>query len=438
MENKKRNIALTVWVNLCRFILATTFLFSGFVKANDPMGTVYKIQEYFEAWQWLGMVNGWVPYLIAYGMAIVEFTLGIYMLFGIRKRIASVGLLLMMALMTPLTLWLAVKNPISDCGCFGDALVLTNWETFWKNVVLLLAALSVFRWQHKIIKLVSPRVDWLVSLYSFVYIIFFVFYTLHYLPVFDFRPYHIGMNIAEGMKIPEGEKPTTYETRFIYEKEGVQQEFGIDNFPTDSTWTFVDSKTTVKEKGYEPPIHDFSVVEMASGEDITDSILHGRGYTFLLVSPWLGKADDSAMDEINSIYDYSVEHHYRFLCVTASTEKEIAQWQENTGAEYPFAMMDAITLKTMIRTNPGLMLLKDGTIINKWGYHSLPSESELAQPLEKSALGKINDKTFRRKMADVILLFILPLGLLTLVDLLWLGWKIKRRNKQQKQENEMQ
>lgn len=187
---------------------------------------------------------------------------------------------------------------------------------------------------------------------------FFTFFCFRYLPVFDFRPYHVGADIVKGMSIPAGEKPTVYETIFIYSKNGKEQEFTIDNFPTDSTWTFVDSKTRVKEKGYEPPIHDFSITSLETGEDLTEDILQSDQYTFLLVSPWLKQADDSGMDLINEVYDYSVEHGYRFLCLTASSEQDIMEWQENTGAEYPFALMDEITLKTMIRSNPGLMLLK--------------------------------------------------------------------------------
>ena len=152
------------------------------------------------------------------------------------------------------------------------------------------------------------------------------------------------------MEIPEGEKPSVLETVFIYAKEGKEQVFTIDNLPGDTTWTFVDSKTIVKEKGYEPPIQDFHIVSQEDGLELTDTILGDDNYTFLLVAPWLERADDSSMDLINEVYDYSVEHGYRFLCLTASGDEAIAAWQENTGAEYPFALADEITLKTMIRS----------------------------------------------------------------------------------------
>lgn len=433
MENKFLHKATVIWSNVCRFLLAVVFLFSGFVKANDPLGTVYKVQDYLEAWGLQSLSAGYVPYLAAMLCALFEFILGIYLFFGIRRRVAPLLALLMMAFMTPLTLWLAIANPISDCGCFGDAVVLTNWETFFKNIVLLIAAISVFKWRRHIFNLVTTKVDWLISLYSILFIIFFMLFCLRYLPVFDFRPYHVGADIIKGMTIPEGEKPTEYETIFIYSKDGKEQEFTIDNFPTDSTWTFVDSKTRVKEKGYEPPIHDFSITSLETGEDLTDDILHSDQYTFLLVAPWLKQADDSGMDLINEVYDYSVEHGYRFLCLTASSEQDIIDWQENTGAEYPFALMDEITLKTMIRSNPGLMLLKKGVVLRKWSVSNLPDEYQLNAPLEKLPFSTWNPKTNVHKVVEVTGWFLGPLLLLTVIDLIWL--RIKSRKKKKEEEN---
>lgn len=422
---------MVVWANFCRFLLAFVFTFSGFIKANDPLGTVYKIEDYLEAWGILELMPGALIYLAAMLMGVVEFTLGVYLLFGIRRRMASSLVLFLMAVMTPLTLWLAVANPVSDCGCFGDAVILTNWETFAKNVVLLVAAVSVFKWRRTVVGLVTGKVDWLVALYSTVFIVIYTFFCIDRLPVFDFRPYHIGADIRKGMEIPEGETPTTYETTFIYAKNGVEKEFTIDDFPSsDSTWVFVDSRTRIKEKGYEPPIHDFSIMAQEDGTDLTDEVLDDEGYTFLLVAPQLSEADDSNIDLINEVFDYSMEHGYRFLCVTASTDEDIATWQENTGAEYPFALMDDITLKTMIRSNPGLMLLKKGVVVNKWGDGSLPDEYRLNAPLEKLPIGQLNRKTVSHKIAEVVMWFVVPLLTLTLCDLAWLNYRNRKAKKE--------
>lgn len=437
MENKRLHIAVLVWTNFCRFLLALVFTFSGFVKANDPLGTVYKITDYLEAWGIVDLVPNALVYLASMLMGMVEFTLGIYLLFGIRSRIASSLVLLLMSVMTPLTLWLAIENPISDCGCFGDAIVLTNWETFGKNIVLLLAAISVFKWRKQIFQLVTSKVDWLVALYSTVFIVFYTFFCISKLPVFDFRPYHVGADIRKGMEIPKGKKPTTYETTFIYAKDGVEKEFTIDNFPSsDTTWVFVDSRTRVKEKGYEPPIHDFSIVSQEDGTDLTDVILDDENYTFLLVSPRLSTADDSNIDLINEVYDYSLEHGYRFLCVTASSDEDIAMWQEYTGAEYPFALMDDITLKTMIRSNPGLMLLKKGIVINKWSDGDLPDEYQLNASLENLPIGQLNRKTVIHKIVEVVAWFVAPLLLLTLSDLAWLNYRNRKMKQKEKGKEE--
>ena len=333
MENKHLHTILAVWINLCRFLLAGVFIFSGFVKVNDPYGFAYKIQDYLEAWGLLQITPQFAPYIGSMAMGILEFTLGVYLLFGIHRKAVCTLFLLLMAFMTPLTLWLAIANPISDCGCFGDAVILTNWETFGKNVVLLIAAITVFRWRGTgIKKLVTEKVDWLIALYTVVFALLFSIYCVRELPLFDFRPYYIGMDIKRGMEIPEGEKPTVYETTFIYEKDGVEKEFTIDNFPSDSAWTFVDAETRVKEQGYEPPIQDFHIVLQEDGTDVTEEVLDDDNYTFLLISPQLRNADESGMDLINEVYDYSMEYGYRFLCVTASPDEDIAVWQDNTGA----------------------------------------------------------------------------------------------------------
>ena len=430
MESKQLHSIIGIWTNACRFLLAAVFIFSGFVKAVDPLGTQYKIQDYLEVFGWAASVPAFLPFLASVLQAMVEFCLGVYLLFGIRRRMTTLFVVLIMGVMTPLTLWLALSNPISDCGCFGDAVTLTNWETFGKNVLLLIAAVSVFKWGNRITPLVTKRFDWLVAMYTFLYISGMTLYCYRELPVFDFRPYHIGADIRKGMEIPEGEKPTVYETRFILQKDGVEKEFTLENYP-DSTWTFVDSKTMVKEQGYEPPIHDFSIIRQEDGEDITDEVLDDDNYTFLLVAHQLSQADDSTIDLINELYDYSVEHGYQFYCLTSSPDSDIEDWQERTGAEYPFCLMDDITLKTMIRSNPGLMLLKNGVVINKWSVNSLPDEYVLTDSLDKLELGKQKQESDLQTIGYVLLWFILPLMMVLCVDILVVRRREKQRLRQQ-------
>lgn len=418
---------MRVITTICRFVLAVVFIFSGFVKAVDPLGTKYKIQDYIEAFGWSAFMPDFVPFLASVLLGIMEFCLGVYLFFGIRRIIAPRAVALVMALMTPLTFWLALDNPVSDCGCFGDALVLSNWETFWKNVVLLIMALIVLRWRKYISPLVTVRFDWVIALYGFLYIFAMLVYSYRELPVFDFRPYHVGANIREGMEVPEGKKPTVYETLFVLEKDGEEKVFSLDNYP-DSTWTFVDSKTVVKEKGYEPPIQDFSVVRMEDGEDVTEQILSDKGYTFLLVSHQLDRADESAIDLINELYDYCLMYGYGFYALTSSGDEDIQRWQEETGAEYPFCFVDNITLKTMIRSNPGVMLLKEGTVIKKWSVNNLPDEYELGGPLYTLPMGKINSNSLVYKVLGVLAWFVFPLLVVCMADLLWERYKKRKQN----------
>lgn len=419
MKTEKKHIIQKVWVNACRFLLAALFIFSGFVKAVDPLGSFYKIQDYLTAFGMLSWFPTYLPLFLAIILSAVEFGVGIFLFFGIRRKIASTLALLLMGVMTPLTLYLALANPVSDCGCFGDAWVLTNWQTFGKNILLLIAAISVFKGWKQIIRFITMKMEWMVSMYTFLFVFVLSFYCLENLPILDFRPYKTGVNIKSAMEVPEGAKPSEFESRFILEKNGKRQEFTLDNYP-DSTWTFVETRTLLKEKGYEPPIHDFSMMSMETGEDITDSVLLDKGYTFLLVAHRVEEADDSGIDLINEIYDYSVEHGYGFYALTSSPDDEIELWREKTGAEYPFCQMDDITLKTIIRSNPGLLLIKDGTILNKWSDNQLPDEYVLTDSLDKLELGMQKQENNLHTIGYVLLWFIIPLMLVIGVDILFI------------------
>ena len=373
-------------VNLCRLLLAAVFILSGFVKAVDPLGTLYKMQDYLLAMD----LGGWLPDLallaFAVGLSALEFCLGIFMLFAIRRRLTSRTMVIVLAIMTSLTLWLALTDPISDCGCFGDALVLTNWQTFWKNIILLTAALVVAKWPFGMIRFISKSNQWIVINYSLLFILIISGWSLYDRPQFDFRPYHEGTDLREG-------------------------------------WNLM-------MEGNESPYADFFIEKADDGEDITEQVLNNEGYTFLLIAPWLEKADDSQLDLINQVYEYAEDNDYLFYCLTASGESGISLWRDITGADYPFCQTDGTVLKTMIRSNPGLLLLKDGKVIRKWSHNRLPDEYDLARPLEELELGQAAGNTMGRHIAEVMLWFVLPLLLLSITDRLWMWskWIRKRKN----------
>ena len=374
----KRAKAVALYV--ARTVVGLTFILSGLVKAIDPLGTQYKIQDYLAAIPPSLSLPDMLTLLMSVSLSMVEFTLGAFMLTAISRRLTARLTLLFMVVMTAVTVWIYIADPVKDCGCFGDALTLTNLETLLKNIVLLaLAALVAWRPTH-IGRLMSRSNQMLLGQMLMVTPVALSFWCLYDLPLIDFRPYHIGADIKAGMEIPEGAEQPVFDTTFIMEKDGERREFTLDNYP-DSTWTFVDSKTVTVKEGYVPPIHDFSITA-ADGEDITDMVLGREGYTFLLISPDLDKADDQNFGDIDQIYEFCQDNSIPFYCLTASTEKSQQHWQNITGAEYPFCMTDATTLKTMIRSNPGLMLLEKGVVRGKWSHNRLPEPTELETMLK--------------------------------------------------------
>uniref|UniRef100_UPI00402756C4 BT_3928 family protein n=1 Tax=Leyella stercorea TaxID=363265 RepID=UPI00402756C4 len=415
-------------VNVCRFVLAATFIFSGYVKAIDPLGTLYKLKDYAAAMSLNGLLPDWVLVGVAIALGALEFALGVFMLFAVRRHVVSRITLAFMAAMTVLTLWIFVADPVKDCGCFGDALKLTNGETLLKNIVLIACAALVAWRPVDMARFISRSNQWIVRYYTVAYIVITSIYCLYTLPIFDFRPYHVGMNIKQGMEIPEGAEQPEFESTFLLRKNGETREFTLDNYP-DSTWEYVDTRTVQTKKGYEPPIHDFALTSCDTGEDITEQVLTKKGYTFLLVSPRLAVADDSNFGDIDQIYEYAEENGADFYCVTASANDEIERWRDLTGAEYQFCNADETTLKTMIRSNPGLMLLKDGTIIGKWSHNALPQTDDLTALLQQLTIGKAQNDSTTERLLIVLLTFFLPLSALTLADRLW-AWSKWIRNKQ--------
>ena len=422
-----RNIRIAA-VNICRFILAVTFIFSGYVKAIDPLGTLYKLKDYAAAMALNDILPDWALVIVAIALGALEFSLGVFMLFAVRRHMVSKLTLALMSVMTALTVWIYIADPVKDCGCFGDALKLTNGETLLKNIVLIACATLVAWRPVDMARFISRTNQWIVRYYTITYIVVTSVYCLYTLPIFDFRPYRVGTNIKQGMEIPEGAEQPEFESTFILRKNGVTREFTLDNYP-DSTWEYVDTKTVQTKKGYEPPIHDFAITTNDTGEDITEQVLTKKGYTFLLVSPRLAVADDSNFGDIDQIYEYAEENGVDFFCLTASTNEDIERWRELTGAEYTFCNADETTLKTMIRSNPGLILLKDGTIIGKWSHNALPQTDDLTAPLEQLPIGKAQNDSMPERLLIVLLTFFVPLMALTIADRLW-AWTKWIRNKQ--------
>ncbi|NMC40680.1 MAG: DoxX family protein, partial [Bacteroidales bacterium] len=274
---------------IARLLTGAVFIFSGTVKAIDPTGSAIKFTDYFTAFGLDFLTPISMP--LAFLLCLAEFISGFALLTGIRYREGLVAVTALMAVFTPLTLILAILNPVSDCGCFGDAVKLTNWETFGKNVVISFFVIILITQKQKPSEYVRTGRGWLIIPAVALLFTAFTFYNLIYLPVIDFLPYKKGNNIKELMVIPEDAPAPVFRTTFIYEKDGVRKEFTLDNYPEgDTAWKFIDQKSVMVKKGYEPPIHDFSVTTV-DGNNITDHVLNNSGYTLLMISHKLEKAD---------------------------------------------------------------------------------------------------------------------------------------------------
>ncbi|GHT35568.1 hypothetical protein AGMMS49574_25250 [Bacteroidia bacterium] len=407
---KYKEIIIKTIAEFCRLLIGVVFVFSGFVKAIDPMGFIIKIDDYLGAFGMDSLRP--LAIVVAFFLIALEFILGISLLLGVYRKYVSLLTLAFMMVMTPLTLYLAIFNPVTDCGCFGDALIITNWQTFFKNAVLLSAVIFLLFHNRKLFSIYTPKTRWFVPLFAFLYCILFASWNYNHLPFIDFRPYKVGVNIPEQMHIPEGAPEDEYRYSFIYEKDGVKKEFSLDNYPeNDSSWTFVESKTTLVKKGYAPPITSFNIFSL-EGNDVSDLLLENPDDLFLLIAPHLEDASDERIDEITNIYEYTLAHHTPFFCVTGSSPEAIQPWIERTGAEYPFLQADDVLLKTIIRSNPGLVWLRNGTIMMKWHYKDLPSEDEIDALLT----GKETVTKGKGWILMNMLTFTLPLLLVWLYD----------------------
>jgi len=399
--------AKTILINIARFILGGCFVFSGFVKAVDPLGSAYKFADYFEAFNWSFLSD--LTLLMAVGLAAIEFFLGAALLLGIWRKPISLLALLFMLFMTPFTLYLAINNPVSDCGCFGDALILSNWQTFYKNIVLLSLAVPVYLWHDWSFTIFGQRTSRFSAYWCLLFPLLLSGYSYRYLPILDFRPYQIGNKLVDLMSVPEGAPRDSFNTRFIYEKNGVKKEFSVDEAPLDKPeWKYVDRIDKQIKKGYTPPIHDF-VIEHPTKGVITDDILNDTSYTFLLVSSKLEDANRDKIFLVQNANAYAKAHNYAIYGLTNSDNAIIDEWNYEYDSNIEFCSVDDRTLKTMIRSNPGLVLLKNGVVLQKFAFRDIPDFTNVKKPLNETPWGVVRKLSTLEILGKVFILFLIPL-----------------------------
>jgi uncharacterized membrane protein YphA (DoxX/SURF4 family) len=390
---------------LSRILTGLIFVFSGFVKALDPIGSSIKFSEYFEAFHMGILIHMALPLAIL--LSAVEFMIGLNLLAGLRMKFTAWVLILFMSFFTVLTFILALSNPISDCGCFGDALKLTNWQTFLKNTVLLIPAVIVFLNRNRLSSSGQSSREWLMISGNFLLSCSLSFYCIWHQPILDFRPYTEGTYIPGKMIIPEGAETDVYETRLLYEKEGRQQEFSDQDFPwQDTTWKWVETRQKLIKKGFEPPIHDFSITT-DHGADITNQILADSGYTFLIIAPDLDKTSKKGMEKLNSLALKCRELGFAVYGLTSSTNHQISAFVQIFQPAFDFCTTDETTLKTIIRANPGVMLLHHGTILGKWNFRDAPAAKEINYDMLSIAL--LRHQQFTDKLMIIALILAIAL-----------------------------
>lgn len=353
---------------ISRILVGALFIFSGTVKAIDPLGTVYKLQDYFQAFNIVFLKDIALPLAIL--LCTAEFIAGFSVLFNFRQKTGIWVVILLMLIFTPVTFILALTNPVSDCGCFGDAIHITNWQTFAKNIIFFIPAMCLFITRRKIVPHSGITREWsVIAIVIFIFLAF-IFYNLRYLPCIDFLPYKTGTHIPSEMTIPQGKPADKYETTFIYAKDGLRKEFTLNNYPAnDTAWKFVEQKSVLISKGYQPPIHDF-IITTVDNEDITQQILSSEGFTMLMISKKLGEADPDLLKAGFDFGNYFMENNGNFYVLTSSGSDEVRSFSNGI----TFCFSDETTLKTMMRANPGYILLKGGSIVGKWSWAGIPDK----------------------------------------------------------------
>lgn len=396
---------------ICRILIGLVFIYSGFVKGIDTIGFAYKFHDYFMAFHMNYLQFLAMPLAVFFPAA--EFLIGVALILGLRMKIASWALLLFMTFFTILTFILALFNPVSDCGCFGDAIVLTNWQTFYKNVILLIPTLVIFFSGDESRNDEKKVEQWLMLLITLSGFLFVVNYCLNHLPIIDFRPYKVGTDLVRDMSRPAGAQQDSFKTMLSYRKDDVIKEFSLENIPwKDTTWKWVETRVIKVKEGYKPPIHDFSIKSF-EGNDITNEVLTDHGFSFLLIARDISKANILAFEQANAIAKYCKTGHCKFYALTSSSQAEMDSIKKSRDLVFDFFITDGTTLKTINRANPGLMLIRDGTVLAQWHYNDFPPPAIFGDNLMAYILSTASGNA--RNLTGWLMVFILLFTLLAFI-----------------------
>lgn len=368
-----------------RIAVGLLFIFSGLIKINDPLGFSYKLEEYFEVFH-LSFLNSF-----ALSMSVIlcslEIILGFALLIGVRAVSVAWGLLLLIIFFAFLTFYSAYFKVVQTCGCFGDAIPLTPWQSFSKDLVLLLLILVLFKNRRIIQPLFSKKTGDNLLLASALIAVAMGLYTYNFMPVIDFLPYKVGANILDEMKIPPGAQPDEFEVTYHLKnkktgetKVMTDKEYLKTNIWKDNNWGIEGSSESVLvKKGFAPKIRDLAIQD-AQGNDYTKELLSSPFYNFIIVAYDLNHTDVAAMGRLNALAaTFTQNFNTRSVLLTSNSPKDAEAFSKANHLVMETFYADGVPLKTMVRANPGIFLMKNGTIINKWHYHSMPKYEDLVK-----------------------------------------------------------
>lgn len=418
----KTAIALS-WI--ARLIAGATFVYSGFVKSIDPWGTLYKMQDYTAA---MG-IDVW-PNLLLTGVFILcgmEFLMGVFLLLGCFRRSTPIIMALFMAVMLPLTLWIAVADPVADCGCFGDALIISNWATFWKNVVLTLLVVWLIKYNRRCRCLIEPFAQWLVFSATALYTVAIAMIGYIYQPLIDFRPYPVGTVLIDPDSASDEDAPSGDENLvFVYERNGVKKEFSADDELPDEAdgWQFVERKevapapmasdSTAKTKPAEESHRNFRIWSEDGQEDVTEMAAPAEGRRLVLMMPELSKVSIAKSWAINSLYTWAGQNNVDMIAVVNGSSEEIARWKDLSLASYPIYTSDDTQIEEVVRGNPAVVYTENGVIVWKSTFRALMTDDFLSPETSKDP--KTFSRDDRRMLVNLTLIYVAVLAFLILIS----------------------
>lgn len=355
-------------VQLSRILVGVLFIISGLIKLNDPVGFSFKLEEYFS--QGVLDLPFFVPYALGISIAVVifEVLLGVILLLGFRVKFTVWSLMIMIVGFTFLTFYSAYFNKVTDCGCFGDALKLTPWESFTKDIVLLILIIILFLGSRFIKPLFRSNTIRVITLISVIFCGIYGYYVLNHLPLIDFRPYKIGANIADGMTVPEKAPKPIYDYAWRFKVGGEDKIIVTQGDYPSVEGEFIDVETTEVQKGYEPPVHDFTIER--NGEDLAASLLQ-EPKLVMVIAYDLAKTNHDVYSEVKKVTGFAMKKGYKVVGMSASNEQQTAALVKDHKLDFDFYFTDETTLKTIVRSNPGVLVLEKGTIRQKVHYNDL-------------------------------------------------------------------